>query len=130
MGPPVKVTAAIIEKNGRYLIAKRNKDAHIEECWEFPGGKIEENETPEECLIREIKEELNIDIMVLDKYHTNIHRYDKMTIKLLSYRAEYVSGELQLNDHSEIRWIDKSEFMAFDFAPADLPIIKKLCNPF
>ncbi len=122
----INVTAAIIEDNGKFLIAKRAKGKHLEGRWEFPGGKIEVNETPEACLQRELKEEFGITTKILGFVAESIFNYGDRNIKLLGYRAKYISGEFQLNAHDEIRWIGLNEFNKYDFAEADLPLIEKL----
>lgn len=122
----INVTAAIIENEGKFLIAKRKKGKHLENKWEFPGGKVEPKETPEICLARELKEEFDIIAEVTDFVAENIFNYGDRKIRLLGYRAKYISGEFKLNDHDEIKWISKDEFSNFDFAEADLPLIRKI----
>src|SRR5690554_3429200 len=95
----IKVSAAIIKENDKILIAQRGSNKSNALKWEFPGGKIEENETPEESLIREIKEELNIDIKVVDFFCENTYKYPSVKIKLLAYNAMWVSGELKPLEH-------------------------------
>ncbi|MEX1064072.1 MAG: (deoxy)nucleoside triphosphate pyrophosphohydrolase [Candidatus Paceibacterota bacterium] len=122
----IDVTAGIINRNGKFLIAKRKKGKHLEGKWEFPGGKIEALETPEECLQRELEEEFGVKVAVADFVAESIFNYGDRVIRLLGYRAEYVSGDFKLNAHDEIKWITTDEFSKFDFAEADLPIIEKL----
>ncbi len=122
----INVTAAIIEKDGRFLIAKRKKGKHLEGKWEFPGGKIEKQETPEMCLVRELEEEFGITAEIADFVAESIFNYGDRTIRLLGYHAKYISGEFRLNAHDEIRWISLSEFNKFDFAEADIPLIEKI----
>jgi len=122
----INVTAAIIENNGRFLIAKRKKGKHLEYKWEFPGGKIEQQETPQECLTRELKEEFGIIAEIADFVAENVFDYGDRKIRLLGYRAKYISGEFKLNAHDEIRWISLNEFNNFDFAEADIPLIQKI----
>lgn len=124
----INVTAAIIEKDGKFLIAKRGVGRHLEGKWEFPGGKIEKQETPEMCLVRELQEEFGIITDIGNFIAESIFDYGDRKIKLLGYYATYLSGEFKLNAHDEIRWINKSEFGTFDFAPADLPLIEKILN--
>ena len=103
MEQPVQVTAAIFVDGQKVLIARRKSSGHLAGMWEFPGGKIEPNETPEDCLKRELREELNIEVDVERHFATNIHHYDHMTIELLAYRVRWVSGELNLNAHQAVK---------------------------
>lgn len=122
----INVTAAIIERDGKFLIAKRKKGKHLENKWEFPGGKIEQKETPEECLARELKEEFGIIAEITDFIAESTFDYGDRKIKLLGYRAKYISGEFRLNAHDDMKWIFANEFIGFDFAEADLPLIEKI----
>jgi len=123
----IDVVAGVISRDGKILIARRNNDKHMGGLWEFPGGKIEENEAPEKALERELFEEFGI-VTKIGKFLTaNIFDYGKdKKIRLSGFLVEHVSGEFVLNDHSEIAWISKDQFPEFEFAPADLPIIEKL----
>ena len=123
----IKVTAAILEKDGKILIAKRKTgDKLFAGLWEFPGGKVEEGETPEECMAREIKEELNISVEVGELITSNKHKYPHGIFELLAYRVKYISGEIVLNAHNEIKWVNIDDMANFEFPPADIPIIERL----
>lgn len=122
---PVAVTAAIIERDGRILIGRR-KRGHFTGRWEFPGGKVEEGETPEECLRRELNEELGIEARIDEFFLSTVHAYDHVTIDLLTYRAKILSGEISLNDHTELRWVAIKDLQDFDFPEADRAVIEKL----
>jgi 8-oxo-dGTP diphosphatase len=122
----IRVTAAVMVHDGMLLIAKRKPTARLPNLWELPGGKVEPNEAPEECLIREIKEEFDIHITVGEYLGSNIHTYDFGTIELMAYRADWEEGDLTLKDHEEIRWVFTHELDQFDFAPADIPFVDKL----
>jgi 8-oxo-dGTP diphosphatase len=126
MYTPILVTAAIIKKESKILIGKRAPNRHLAGYWEFPGGKIEIGETPQECLKREIKEELGIIIKVNDLFMENEHQYDQKMIHLKAFECEYLSGEIVLKDHDQIEWVEVSEFVNFVFAPADIPFINAL----
>ena len=123
----LKVVAALIMKDGKILIAKRstgNKD--VIGKWEFPGGKVEENETEEQAIEREIKEEF--DILVRDeKFITNVISKDKYRqIDLKLYLCKYIDGKIKLNDHSDYKWVNKDEILDFDLADLDVELVKKM----
>lgn len=101
----IDVVAAIIEKDGKFLIAKRKIGKHLGGKWEFPGGKIEADETPEQCLERELKEEFGILVKAGDFVAESQFNYGDREIKLLGYKADYIAGDFLLNDHEEIRWV-------------------------
>ena len=124
----IKVTAAVIEKNNQILIAQRRKDKNLGLKWEFPGGKIDKNETPEECLFRELEEEFGIQTKVGKFIINSIYKYPNIEIDLMAYHVEYLSGEFKLIDHERIEWVSKDDLLKFDFAEADLPIIEKLLS--
>jgi len=121
-----EVTAAIILRDKAILIAQRALGQNLATKWEFPGGKIESGETPQECLKREIKEELNVDIEVLDFFSESIYKYNSGTIKLMSFWCKWLSGDLTLNVHSRIEWVNRHELDLYDYAPADIPLVEKL----
>jgi 8-oxo-dGTP diphosphatase len=125
MTPQVKVTAAIIEKDGRVLIGRR-KAGRFAGRWEFPGGKIEPGETPESCLRRELREELGVEAQIGALFLSTEHVYSHMSIELITYRVEVVSGDFCLRDHTEIRWAAPEELDTYDFPEADRAVIEKL----
>ena len=94
--------------------------------WEFPGGKVESGETPEECLYRELEEELNIISKVGPFFAESCYDYGTKKIRLLCYLVEYISGTFTLHDHDEIRWLQAHQLLSLTWAPADLPIVEKL----
>jgi|SRR5579872_5385344 len=122
----IGVTAAVIERNGKFLIAKRKAGKHLAGKWEFPGGKTEAGESPEQCLMRELREEFGIEATIGDFIVESIFHYNDRTIRLLGYRATYIRGEFVLDSHDEIRWIGADEFGDYDFAPADIRLIKQI----
>ena len=121
-----EVTAAIILKANRVLIAQRAPGENLAGKWEFPGGKIEPGETLQECLKREIREELDVDIEVLDFFSESIYTYQNGTIKLMAFLCKWISGDFTLNVHSHIAWVNHHELDVYDFAPADIPLVEKL----
>ena len=121
----VKVAAAIIEKEGRILIGKR-KMGRFAGMWEFPGSKIEPGETPQACLERELREELGVEARIGPFLLSTKHIYPHMPIELITYRAEILSGDLYLQEHTEIRWVARQELADYDFPAADRAVIEKL----
>jgi mutator protein MutT len=122
----IQVTAAIIEKNGRILAARRKSGSHLAGYWEFPGGKIEPNETEEECLARELWEEFGIRCIIGDFFAESIYDYQSKVIRLLSYRVQHLSGTFQCRDHDQIVWLPVHQLHSLTWAPADIPLVKKL----
>jgi mutator protein MutT len=124
----IRVTAAVMEKDGRILVARRKIGSHQENMWEFPGGKIEDGESPEICLERELGEEFGIKAEIGEFLMESIHDYGDKHICLLAYEVKHVSGEFRLNDHEEIRWVLPEEMQSLDFAEADIPIVNFLSS--
>jgi len=122
----ITVTAAILKRGDKYFIAKRKEGKHLAGMWEFPGGKLENNETREECLDRELYEEFGIKTNVRDLVSESTHEYDGIIVHLIAYNVEYISGEFKPIDHDEIAWVSRDEMNSYNFAPADLPIIEAL----
>ena len=116
----IPVVAAILRREGRVLIARRPEGRHMGGKWEFPGGKIEEGETPEQALERELKEELGICTRTGRIFHATVCRYPEKTVLLLFYESEWLSGELALIDEAEARFVSPQALGEYDFAPADV----------
>lgn len=93
--------------------------------WEFPGGKIEVGEMPEACLIREIKEELNIDIQIKSSMSTYEYQYPDKLIRLIPFICSQIGGEIYLNEHAEYKWLDAKELLNMDWAEADVRVIEE-----
>lgn len=124
---PQVVTAAVIETDGLVLIGKRKRGKRFAGNWEFPGGTLEKGETPEECLKRELREELDLDVEVGELFCSATADYAPgWTVRLLAYRATVISGTFCLNDHEEIRWVRPTELTGYDFPEADRPVVEKL----
>ncbi len=116
----------MIEKNGKILVSRRKKGGQLEGKWEFPGGKLEEGETPKQCLERELLEEFGIKTGVNDFVGSSKHEYSHGLIELLAYKVKHLSGEFKLNEHEEIKWILLKEFEKYDFVEADIAIVEKI----
>ncbi len=125
----IDVVAAILEnQKGQVLIAKRKKGKKLGGYWEFPGGKIEKGESPEKSLIRELKEEMNLEIEVGNFVGENIHYYDEVAIRLLAYKGKITGGDIKLVDHEECAWVDLQDLREVELAPADVPFVEMLVN--
>jgi 8-oxo-dGTP diphosphatase len=120
------VTAAIVRDDlGRVLLTQRpEKDPHALK-WEFPGGKLRDNESPEACLCRELGEELGILVEVGEIFHVVNHHYDTGPVLLLAYLCRWKGGEIQLKAHESFQWVEPSRILSFDLAEADRPIALK-----
>ena len=124
----IKVTCAIIENENRVLVVQRSAKMSLPLKWEFPGGKIENNESEEDCIIREIKEELNLEIVVLKKLQSSVYDYPNISIELIPFVAKQVNGEIKLLEHANYSYILKEELLKLDWAEADIPIVKSYLN--
>lgn len=120
------VIAAIIMKDDKVLIAQRAEGQKLAGKWEFPGGKMEDGETPEEYLKREIKEELDIDIEVEEFFGESIYHYESGLIRLVAYKARLLGGQCRLKIHRRVDWVKPHDLADYDFAPADVPFVDKL----
>lgn len=123
----IDVAAAVILDNEKIFAARRKPGAHLAGYWEFPGGKVEANETPEQCLVRELQEELCIITEVGQYIGESVHDYGIKIVRLMAYEVLHVSGEFQLNDHDRFCWLGINELGSIDWAPADIPLVE-LCR--
>lgn len=124
----IRVTCGIILKDGKILAARRSQRMKLPLKWEFPGGKLQEGETEEDCLKREIKEELNIHITIVSQLPSVQHDYGDFQIELIPFVAHYESGNLQLHEHEQAHWFTKQELLGLDWAPADIPVLLAFVN--
>jgi len=122
----IEVTAAIIQKDDRILAAQRSHDDELSHKWEFPGGKIEPDESAEECIVRELKEELNIETKVTGYLGESEYDYGKKKILLKAFFVEHISGKLQAHVHQNIRWVNSAELKTLDWAAADIKLVDLL----
>ena len=120
------VVAAIIIKDDKYFIAQRNRNKHMGLSWEFPGGKVEKGETFEKALKREIREELNIEILIKNKLGEENFQDEKINVKLHYFICSHINGEINLSEHEESAWVTKNEFKNYNFAEGDSDIINLL----
>lgn len=123
--PHFVVVCALIERGGRVLAAQRPAGKAQARLWEFPGGKIEPDETPAAALVREIREELQVEIAVGERLPDAVHDYGKFAITLVPFRASLRDGvEPHPAEHEALRWCAPEELRALDWAPADVPIVE------
>ena len=120
------VVAAIIEKDNYYLIVQRNKKKYMGLKWEFPGGKVEPNETLKEALFREIEEELNIGIYIHKKIAEEKYKDKKINIILHYYLCSEKNGTIKLNEHENFKWVEKKDFIKYDFVAGDGNVLSLL----
>ncbi|WDF67669.1 (deoxy)nucleoside triphosphate pyrophosphohydrolase [Sphingobacterium oryzagri] len=120
------VTCGIIEQAGKILICQRSSAMSLPLKWEFPGGKVEANESEEACLKREINEELGLLIQVGTALDSVIYAYPTFTICLHPYHCTWLDGDLHLREHAQARWVLPENLLDFDWAAADLPIVHEL----
>ena len=122
----INVAAAIITKDNKYFIAKRNKNKHLGGFYEFPGGKQDVNETLQETVIREIKEELDVHVSVGNKLGEEHYEDEKINVHLHYFFCTIVSGNIVLKEHEDSAWVSKEEFKNYEFAEGDSDIINLL----
>lgn len=127
---PLIVTAAIIRHEDKILLTRRKHDAPYPLLWEFPGGKLEPGEHPEVCIVREVREELAMEVSVQGIYDVVYFRYPERPVLVLAYRCAWVGGELRELDVSGHCWADPAEFSRFDLLPADYPLAERLAQEF
>lgn len=121
----VKVVAALLKKSDKFLICQRPKDKARGLLWEFVGGKVEKDESKEQALIRECKEELDISVTPVREFCKVVHEYPDLTIELTLFEAT-TEDEPKLLEHNDCRWITANETDDYEFCPADVDIIKKI----
>jgi len=120
----IQVACAIIIQGGKILLAQNRADSDHPLQWEFPGGKIRDDETEEECIVREIREELELEIIVIQKLEAIKHDYGHKQIKLIPFLCIIESGNIVLNDHFSIKWCNFTELQKVDFAGADRALLE------
>ncbi len=122
----IRVSAAIIQQNGKYLITRRHKHSHLGHLWEFPGGKLESGESPEDCIIRECREEIDLEIKPLRLFHEVKHSYSEVSVHLHFFICEIISGTPKALDCAGIAWASAEELKNYEFPAADIKLIEKL----
>ncbi|HHY83936.1 MAG TPA: 8-oxo-dGTP diphosphatase MutT [Verrucomicrobia bacterium] len=125
-GPVIEVAAGLVFRNGRLLITRRPAEAHLGGLWEFPGGKREHGESFEECLKRELREELGIDVETAEAVDSITHSYPERTVHLRFFRCIWVRNEPRAIGCPEFRWVTASELDEFAFPAADARLLDRL----
>lgn len=123
--PPIKVICALIEYTEGILVVQRSAIMKQPLKWEFPGGKLENGEFEKECIIREIKEELNIVIEPIKRLKPSVFSYPNITIELIPYICKHIKGDPLLNEHKSLLILDKKKLSSLDWAEADVPIVNE-----
>ena len=124
----IEVSCALIVEQGRILVAQNRATSDHPGKWEFPGGKIKKGETPEACIVREIKEELNLQVTVIQRLEAVAYDYGHKHIQLIPFVCSLESGELALNDHEAVAWASLEQCLKIDFAEADKLLLAKVEN--
>jgi mutator protein MutT len=122
----IQVSAALIFHKGKLLITQRRADAHLGGLWEFPGGKREPDETSEQCLGRELREELGIEVEVGELFEEISHTYPEKSVSLKFFVCKLISGKPRTLDCAAFKWVDKTELADFEFPAADARLLEKL----
>lgn len=120
------VVGAVIIENGLVLCAQRGPTGLLGGRWEFPGGKIEPGETPQEALVREIAEELDCSVSVGAQVASTTHEYEFGVVELRTFYCELVVGTPYATEHAELRWVAPADLSALDWAPADIPAVDRI----
>lgn len=119
------VTCAIVEEGGKVLVAQRSASMVQPLKWEFPGGKVEPGESEKDCLVRECREELDLEVEVLERLEPSTHRYaPDQNLVLIPFRCKRVAGILKLREHADARWLAPEDLRELDWAAADIPILE------
>jgi mutator protein MutT len=124
--PQIEVAAAIIFKQQQILISQRDEHSHLSGYWEFPGGKREKDETFEDCLRREIREELNVEIAVESFFERVDYDYPEKVVTLQFYCCHYLRGEVKALGCRQFKWVPLRELSSYQFPPANEAILRKL----
>ncbi len=123
---PTIVAAAVVIESSRVLLTQRAEGQHLAGLWEFPGGKLESGESPEEALVRECLEECGIEIEVAEILDVTFHRYPEKDVLLLFYRCSLISGEVRHLQVAAHAWVDPKELDRYDLPPADVRVIARI----
>ncbi len=126
--PTIAVVCAVIKQQEKYFIAQRSARMKMPLKWEFPGGKVESGETNVQAIVRELKEELDIDIDVIEEHPYYLHNYPNFILKLTPLEAVIKGGNLTLKEHANYKWVAPEDFINYDFSEGDINIVKAICK--
>lgn len=130
MKKQINVVGAVILKDTSVLCAQRGANGALPGLWEFPGGKVEADESPRQALEREIDEELQCAVAVGERVTTTDHEYDFGVVSLTTFYCELISGTPTLTEHAEVRWLPPSDLGTLEWAPADIPAVRLIQERF
>ncbi|QRY56389.1 NUDIX hydrolase [Sphingobacterium siyangense] len=126
----ITVVCGIIFKDDLVLICRRKPEKSLGGYWEFPGGKVEDGESKEESLLRELIEELNLKVKIKQHFFDTVHHYENGAIELISFICETENIASESTDHDQLEWVNVSDLLGWELAPADIPIAKELIEKF
>ena len=126
--PAIDVSAGLVFRDGTLLITKRHDDVHLGGLWEFPGGKREPSETFEQCLLRELREELGIDVTIKELVESVTHQYPERTVHLKFFRCAWLRHEPRPLGCVDLAWVRAEELPGYEFPAADASLLEKLRN--
>ncbi len=128
--PPLRVCCAVLIKNGRVFAARRGRNARHALQWEFPGGKVEEGESDEQCLHRELKEELKMEVSIIRQMPGVKHIYDTFEIELIPFLCEQINQTITAKEHEETAWFSQDEMNQVSWSAADKVLVARILKEF
>ena len=123
-----EVTAAIIVTDNKVLISRRGPESKLAGFWEFPGGKVEKGETRQECLQRELLEELSVEAIAGEEIAESEYHYDHGSFLIIAIEVTLVSTDIVLKDHDRMEWVEFADLKNYKLAPADIPLAEAICH--
>jgi 8-oxo-dGTP diphosphatase len=124
----IDVSCAVIIENNKLLSVQRGAGRHLAGKWEFPGGKVHDNERPEDSVVREVREELDLEVEVLSALTPVTHAYPGKTVRLMPFLCRVTGGRLHLREHQAYRWLSRNEVHSLDWCEADAPILEEVAG--
>lgn len=124
--PTIAVVCAVIKQEDTYFIAQRSAKMKMPLKWEFPGGKVEKGETNTQAIIREMKEEFDVNVAVIQEHPFYLHQYPNFILQLSPMEVEITGGQLTLKEHANYKWVAVTDLFTYDFSEGDINIVKAL----